>query len=217
MGLEQSLENIIARFDEMGDIADDAVARLDAHVASSIANWPAVNLLKNTAATATDLGGDLTSPLTFFARDGSPTTFSQRVLVPADPDVPAELLPFAQAPVISPVYNVIEVTLSANGGVGTFSLLSSGVSRGPRTGGVLAAFAPAAGLQFCGVDLTAGQALEGLREHRSDFHNMGLLGGSVVGDNQKLFIVGPWLAAGDVTGPPLQLHDGERHHVADEL
>jgi len=110
MGLEASLGNIVSRFDRMAGQVDTAIERLD----NARDEFPAINLLKNARARETDASGDLVSPLSLYIAPSWSSSASQRVLPHDHADVPQALSDYAVGR-NGHAFNVIEVTVSANG------------------------------------------------------------------------------------------------------
>lgn len=217
MGLEQSLENLITRFDDLAGKADDAEARMDGYIANAQAQLPALNVLKNASATEDDGAGGFTSPLNIYtAVEGSLTIATQRVLTPDDPDLPADIASKLVGGLPQYRFNCIEVTLSQNGGTGQFRLLAFMNIRGRYTSGAMWVEPSATGISLQGTDLPVGEATYNIHSTVNGFNNLNGLNGIVEGENKKLFVALPYVCAGTVSAPPLFLND-EGFHLGETV
>lgn len=196
--LEQNLEQIITRFDGMAAEVDDAIARLDA----ARGDFPAVNLLKNARATETDGGGALVSPLNLYIDPSWATTASMRVLEHDHIDVPQVMSDFSPGYHNDP-FNVIELTINANGSDSPIVGLVDSNVRGRVSDGVLAAFSYDVGITLNNHTVPTGELAHGFIRTRDMTGHLDAFRIYPSANNQKLFLMGPWVCAGAVSQAPL--------------
>ncbi|ADZ91106.1 hypothetical protein GV054_09180 [Marinomonas mediterranea] len=192
------VSGMIGEIDGRMKAAEVAVER---YIDGASGNLPAVNLLLNSRATEKDSDGNYLSPIGFHSSGGA-VLDDLRVLEYTDDDVPSEIK--SQCHVEGGlVFNVLEVTLSAGSAGGDFLLLPGRPVRGRFTTGVLACLADKNGMFFCGQTMESNQLYVDLSMGSVRYWNIDGLVGSVSAQGVKLYIVGPWVSAGYISGSPL--------------
>lgn len=184
--------------------------QVDTFLTDARSEFPAVNLLKNATARDTDNDGNFVSPISMYVGAQS-TVLSYRIVPPDHADVPAEMAALVPISSTTVWFNMIEVTMSQNGGTGYFLFLPSRPIRGLVSAGCLAVFAEHEGIEFVGQNLPAGELVRDINQTANKNWHIDMLRGTVTGENKKMWIVGPWVAAGKVKGSPLFILNDNMH------
>ncbi|KMW56986.1 hypothetical protein AIOL_001944 [Candidatus Rhodobacter oscarellae] len=195
---------------DVGSLEGRLEDRVDAFADGARAEYPAVNLLRNARALDTDSNGGFVSPLGIYVPNDSEAVVTQRVLAPDHADIPAEIAGFTQnagTPKYS--FNVIEITGSKGAsGSGRATLLPNRPVRGVHSSGFIAAQVSASGISVNYHDLDAGMVHEDVVWSETRFAHIDAFRIVFTGNNQKIWVVGPWVSAGKVSRSPLFLmHD----------
>jgi len=203
-----ALENTVStKIQSIDSAVVQAQTDVDGFIAGARAEFPALNILKNFLARDTNGDGVLESPLGFWTN--SKTTWTQTVV------------PLSSVPILGmqdkTYANVIEVTLNRNTGNGFFMLLPGRRVFGEKYSAGCIAAVSNKDIDFCGRRLSANQPEYYLSQthHNKRDHNIGLLTGTVLSDNTKLWVFLPWVSSGYVQNGsmPLLTINGNYYNV----
>lgn len=195
-----------ARLKRVDDAYDFAMSTGD--------NWPAINLLRNSAAQERDTEGNYISPIAVYFTAGHTATATIEVLEWVDETLPQVVADAAvnkmdgATIVTRRSFNVIKVTYSANGTqnqpmIGLANVLKCGLS----TCGARYVYTEGQDVYVNGHKIEPGVLTENVFLTSTPFANFDGMKIVSTDDDQVVYIIDPFVAAGRITVPPLTLFD----------